>query len=212
MHPRAPRLATAALAGVLAGGSLAGCASSTPQPLGSLGGGTIRPAATDPVTTVPTAGTTLASDFTVDVDVSLTGTATQITLLTQAKALILAYEQAVEENNPKDSTYLNLVTGLASTSLYESVSNYQSASQRPTGTLVFYQFTTDETPNEAADVLFCENQAQEKLVNFHTGAPMSSSDTGKQHWDIGFKPGSGGTWTIAYVSAQALTAGSTQCT
>jgi hypothetical protein len=213
MHFRAPRTTVAsAVCGLLGCAALAGCSSSVPQPSATLGGGPVMTVGAPAVTTAPTAATTLAGDFSVDFDLTITGTATQVQLLTQAKALILAYEQAVEQNNPKAPLYQSMITGSASENLYQSIVGYQNAQQRPTGTLLFYQFSTDETPKVAADVLFCENRSQVKLVNFKTGAPLVDNDAQTQHWDFGFKPNSNGTWSIVYVSAQPVAAGSTQCT
>jgi hypothetical protein len=213
MHLRAPRTTIAgAVLGLLGCAMLTGCSSSAPQPSATLGGGPLMTVGAPAETDAPSAASTLASDFTVDFDLSITGTATQVKLLTQAKALILAYEQAVEQDNPKAPLYQSLITGSASENLYQSIVNYQNADQRPTGTLLFYQFSTDETPKVAADVLFCENRAQVKLVNSKTGAPLVDNDAPTQHWDLGFKPNSNGTWSIVYVSAQPVAAGSTQCT
>jgi hypothetical protein len=212
MHHRAARVAlAAALSAVLAVGLLSGCSSSAAQPSATLGGGPLASAASAKATAAPTAAASLPSDFDVQFQLEITGSPVQIQLLTQAKALILAYEQAVERNNPKDPLYQSMITGLAATNLAASVSNYETSAQRPTGTDLFYDFSTQVT-TIAADVLFCENRAQVDLVNFKTGAPMSNSDNGKQYWDVGFNHKSDGTWTIAYVSALTVTAGSNQCT
>jgi hypothetical protein len=213
MSARPPRSIIATLGAVLAAGLLAGCSTQSAQPQGSLGGAASAgpgPTSAAAVAT-PTVGASLPADFTVNFDLVLSGSQTQVQLLTQAKALILAYEQAIERNNPKDPLYQSMVTGLAATNLAASITTYQAAQQRPTGTLEFYQFSTDVTAI-AADVLFCENRSQVNLVNFKTGAPMTNDDNGKQHWDIGFNHKSDGTWVIAYVSALTVTAGSTQCT
>jgi hypothetical protein len=197
----------------LAGGLLAGCSSATAQPSATLGGApqaTVGPSAS--ATPAPSSSATLSADFAVDFDLTITGTPTQVTILTKAKALIVAYEQAVEHNDPGDSTYQALITGQATTSLYSSIESYKSAGQRPIGVLLFDQFTTDVSAGVGADVLFCEDRSQVKLVDFTTGAPLADNGAAKQHWDIGFKANSNGTWSIAYVSAQAVAAGSTECT
>ena len=191
---------------------LAGCSSQPAQPMATLGGSPAGTGAGVAVTVAPpTVGATLPPDFKVDFTLTVTGTPTQVQLLTQAKALILAYEQAVERNDPKDPLYQGMVTGLGATNLAASITSYKTAKERPTGTLVFYQFTT-KVNTVAADVLFCENRAQVTMANFKTGAAMTNPDTGKQHWDIGFDHESDGTWKIAYVSALTVTAGSSQCT
>ncbi|HEV2636160.1 MAG TPA: hypothetical protein VGX23_13490 [Actinocrinis sp.] len=211
MDVRAPRSAAAALVTVLAASVLVGCASQAAQPMATLGGGPVATLAPQ-ATAAPTAATTLGSDFAVDLDLTVAGTATQITILNQAKALILAYEKAVEADDPKDPAYQSLVVGRALSSLYQSVSTYKSSAQRPTGTDLFYDFTTDVSAGLGADVLFCEDRTQEHLVNSGTGAAVKDADTGEQHWDFGFDANSNGTWSIAFVSTQAVTAGSTQCT
>jgi hypothetical protein len=212
MHHRAARVAlAAALSAVLAVGLLSGCSSSAAQPSATLGGGPLASAASVEATGAPTAAASLPADFNVQFQLEITGSPIQIQLLTQAKALILAYEQAVERNNPKDPLYQSMITGLAATNLAASVSNYETSAQRPTGTDLFYDFSTQVT-TIAADVLFCENRAQVDLVNFKTGAPLSNTDNGKQYWDVGFNHKSDGTWIVAYVSALTVTAGSNQCT
>lgn len=214
MYPRAPRSAAAALGAVLAAAALTGCSTQSAQPPGSLGGSpAARPSAgpARSASATPTTGASLPADFKVDFDLDITGTPDQVKILTQAKALVLAYEQAVERNDPQDALYRTMVTGLAKTNLAASITTYKTAQQRPTGVLDFDRFTTKVNP-VAADVLFCESRAQVKLVNFKTGASMKNADDGEQHWDIGFDHDSDGTWTIAYVSALTVTAGSSQCT
>jgi hypothetical protein len=213
MYPRALRSAvTAALGAVLAAAVLSGCSTRSAQPDGSLGGSpAARPSNAPAASAAPVATASLPADFEVDFDLDITGSQDQVELLTQAKALVLAYEQAIERNDPKDPLYKSMVSGLAEANLAASITGYQTAQQRPTGVLDFDQFTTKVNP-VAADVLFCENRAQVKLVNFKTGASIKNEDTGEQHWDIGFNHGSNDTWTIAYISALTVTAGSSQCT
>ena len=213
MRFRAPRTAIAAALGTVLGCAMvtAGCSSSTPQPSATLGGGPRPTLAVPGVTTAtPTSSVTLPADYTVNIELNITGTATQVQLLTQAKALVLAYEQALERNAPTDPLYQTMVSGVAKANLYQSITAYKNASQRPTGTVVFYRFSTYITTT-SSDALFCEDPSQVKLVNFTTGAALANTatDTEKQFWDVGFDKNADGTWSIDYVATQA---GSNKCT
>ncbi len=184
---------------------LAGCATGTAQPPAALSDAGVSQGATS---TTPSATATVAgqipADYKVDIEINPSGDATQDALIQQARAMLMAYEQAVSRNAPNDSLYQSLTTAKARTNLYSMVGVFAAAGERPTGSVRFYQFTAKPV-GSVADVLFCEDTSKVVPVSFTTGQKTGAAATGSaaySWWDTGFKKDSGGKWTIVYVASQ----------
>jgi hypothetical protein len=144
------------------------------------------------------------ADFTVDIEIDPTGDPVQDALLSQTRAMLMAYEQAVSRNAPSDPLYQSLTTASARINLYSMISVFTQAGERLTGSVRYYRFTAK--PSGAfADVLFCEDSSKTVPVGFRTGRPTGAAATGTaafSSWDTGFKKGTDGRWTIVYAAAQ----------
>jgi hypothetical protein len=200
MRRRTALIAPAALAGLLLAGCGAG-ASQPPAALPAAGGQSSASAA--PSATVTAAGQ-IPADYKVDIEINPTGDPTQDALLAQTRAMLMAYEQAVERNAPSDPLYQSLTTQTARINLYSMIDTFVRAGERPTGSVRFYEFTA-KTTGAVADVLFCEDTSKVVPVDFKSGKQTGAAATGTaafSSWDTGFKKGTGGTWTIVYASAQ----------
>jgi hypothetical protein len=117
--------------------------------------------------------------------------------------MLMAYEQAVSRNAPRDSLYQTLTTSFARGNLYSMINTFAQAGQRPTGSVRFYRFSVKFT-GKVADVFFCQDTSKVLPVSFKTGQKTGAAATGSaafSWWDTAFEKNSGGTWAIVYASA-----------
>jgi hypothetical protein len=197
--------ALAATAAATTAAVLSGCGASTSQPPAALPGvNAAQDSANASAGATSSVAGQIPADFKVDIEINPTGDSTQDALLSQTRAMLMAYEQAVSRNNPNDGLYQSLTTATARVNLYSMINTFTQAGQRPTGSVRFYRFTAKLT-GAVADVLFCEDTSKLVPVNFKSGqktGAMANGTAALSAWDTGFKKGSGGAWTIVYASAQ----------
>jgi hypothetical protein len=211
VSPRRPALA---LAGALfAAVALNGCSNSAQSSgtiVGAEGGGAASSAAVN-----PSASASIPSDLTLDIVMTSTGIASEDLLLTKTKSLLYAYEEAVAQGNPNDPLYRSMVTaGSAVLSIASEVQEFVQAGQRPIGVIKFYDFQVGSRSFSggvsAADVDFCEDNSQTRMLVTKTGAtaapPTSASE--QSLWDIGYLTQSGKS-TVETVEIQP---GGSSCT
>ena len=204
MRRRTTLIAALGLSALLSAAACGG--SSQPPaalPAGGAQGTTAARASASPTASV--AGQ-LPSDFKVDIEITPTGDATKDGLLSQARALIMAYEQAVSRNNPSDSLYQSMTSQRARLNLYSMIDAFRQAGRRPSGSERFYQFSAlPQSKVPAADVLFCDDSSKVVPVGLKSGKPVGAAATGsaaRTWWDVGFEKSSGGTWNIVYAATQ----------
>ncbi|HEV2345733.1 MAG TPA: hypothetical protein VGS97_16660 [Actinocrinis sp.] len=205
MHRRSTTLSILAAGAVLSlTASLAGCGTTGSQPPAAL------PAAGGALGSSGGAGTATASgaaqipaDYVVDIQADPTGDPAKDGLLTRTHDMLMAYEQAVSRNAPKDSLYQSLTTSFARGNLYSMIDTFTRAGERPTGTVRFYGFSVRFT-GKVADVFFCQDTSKVQPVSFKTGRKTGAVATGTaaySWWDTAFEKDAHGAWAIVYVSS-----------
>jgi hypothetical protein len=198
------RRRTTLIAGLALGALLSGCATGAGQPPAALAAGGSQGTANGSASATATVAGQLPADYKVDIEINPTGDPVQDALLSQTRAMLMAYEQAVSRNAPADGLYQNLTTSNARINLYSMINTFAQAGERPTGSVRFYQFSAKPS-GSVADVLFCQDTSNVVPVDFKSGKLTGAAATGTaafSSWDTGFKKGSGGTWTIVYAAAQ----------
>ena len=188
-----PRRSALALAGALcAAVALNGCSNST-QESGTIAGAGGGVGATSSSASVnPSASASIPSDLTLDIVMTSTGNAAKDVLLTKTKSLLYAYEEAVARANPNDPLYQSMVSGSAALSIASEVREFVQAGQRPIGVIRFYSFQASVRSFadgvSAADVDFCEDNSQTRMLVTKTGATAApaTSASGQSHWDVGY--------------------------
>jgi hypothetical protein len=198
MRRRSALLASLALSGLLAG-----CATSAAQPPAALPAGAAASSAAAARSTTSAIAVQIPSDYTVDVQIDPTGDATQDALLARTRDMLLAYEQAVSRNAPRDGLYQSLTTSFARGNLYSMIDTFAQAGERPTGSVRFYRFSVRFT-GKVADVFFCQDTSKVVPVSFKTGQKTGAVATGSaavSWWDTAFEKDTRGAWAIVYASA-----------
>ncbi len=202
MNRRTPQSLLAAGAALCLAASLAGCGGAASQPPAALpGSGAQHTAATG--TKATPGGAQIPADYAVDVEIVPTGDATKDALIGRTRDMLLAYEQAVSRNAPRDGLYQSLTTSFARGNLFSMIDAFAQAGERPTGTVRFYRFNVRFT-GKVADVFFCQDTSKVVPVSFKTGQKTGAAATGTaafSWWDTAFEKDSGGAWAIVYASA-----------
>jgi len=197
--------AAGAVAAVTAAAMLSGCGASASQPPAALPGvGAAQDSANAAVTATASVAGQIPADYKVDIEINPTGDATQDALMSQTRAMLMAYEQAVSRNAPNDALYQSLTTSFARGNLYSMINTFAQAGERPTGSVRFYGFNVKFT-GKVADVFFCQDTSKVVPVSFKTGQKKGAAATGTaafSWWDTAFEKNSGGAWAIVYASAQ----------
>lgn len=205
MHRRSTALSILAASAALSlAASLAGCGTAASQPPAALpaagaqhgSSGSTGPATASSAAQIP-------ADYAVDIEIAPTGDPTTDSLLSRTHDMLMAYEQAVSRDAPKDSLYQSLTTSFARGNLYSMINTFAQAGERPTGSVRFYGFNVKFT-GKVADVFFCQDTSKVVPVSFKTGQKTGAVATGTaafSWWDTAFEKDSGGTWAIVYVSS-----------
>jgi hypothetical protein len=205
MHRRSTALSILAASAALSlAASLAGCGATASQPPSALpAAGAQRSSSAGAGAATASGGAQIPADYVVDIETVPTGDATRDSLLTRTHDMLMAYEQAVSRNAPKDSLYQSLTTSFARGNLYSMINTFTRAGERPTGSVRFYGFSVKFT-GKVADVFFCQDTSKVVPVSFRTGQKTGAAATGTaafSWWDTAFEKDSHGAWAIVYVSS-----------
>ena len=203
MRRRTKPSVLAASAALSLAAALTACGTSAAQPPAALPAGGAAHAPTTTASATSSIAAQIPADYTVDVEITSTGDATQDALLARTRDMLMAYEQAVSRNAPSDSLYQSLTTSFARGNLYSMINTFVQTGERPTGSVRFYRFSVRFT-GKVADVFFCQDTSKVVPVTFKTGQKTGAAATGTaafSWWDTAFEKDSRGSWAIVYASA-----------